>query len=63
MKELVCTLDFNQAERGAVTSALTALKEQRIAEGKSNEIINGLLERFKDAPFRKVRVQQYETAR
>ena len=62
MKELVCTLDFSQAERGAVTSALTALKEQRVAEGKSNELINSLLERFQEAQFRKVRVQ-HETAR
>ena len=57
MKDKVCYIYFDQSERGAVISALDQLRQKRVNEGKTNELIDSLLIRIKNAPFKTTRVQ------
>ena len=55
MKTEVCTVPIDRPERGAVLQALYDLRNKRIGEGKTNEVLDALITRFENAPFKKGR--------
>ena len=55
MKTEVCHIQLDRSERGAVIAGLEALREKRIRENKTYEVIDALRSRILNAPFRKTR--------
>jgi len=55
MKTEVCHIQLDRSERGAVIAGLEALREKRIRENKTYEVIDTLRSKVLSVPFRKTR--------
>lgn len=60
MREEVKTIEVDRAEQGAMFTALNDLHNKRLAEGKSTETVDGLMQELKDAPTKTRRVRSGE---
>ncbi len=58
MKEKVKIIEVDRCEEGVLYSALTDLRNKRLAEGKTADFIGDLIEEIKKAPTKIARVRR-----
>jgi len=57
MKEKVKVIEVDRSEEGVLYSALTDLRNKRIAEGKTADLVGDLIKEIKNAPTKTARVR------
>lgn len=57
MKEKVKIIEVDRSEEGVLYSALTELRNKRLAEGKTADLIGDLIEEIKNAPTKNARIR------
>jgi len=57
MKEKVKVIEVDRSEEGVLYSALTDLRNKRIAEGKTADLVGDLINEIKNAPIKTARVR------
>jgi len=57
MKEKVKVIEVDRSEEGVLYSALTDLRNKRIAEGKTADLVGDLIKEIQNAPIKTARVR------
>lgn len=60
MREEVKVIEIDKSEQGAMFTALNDLRSKRLAEGKTTDTVDSLMQELHEAPSKKRRVRSGE---